>query len=251
MALYMVFIEDVEDKDGERCIMPTSEHLEDMVVLAWQTGAYVFCFVDRAQHLAMMKSIGMYDERLNSDEKATYFFTGENPQWERDKPTGMKLCDYLYRKVERFAIENGVQVVDAGKCSPEQINAMIEVVSERHGESAVNEKLKAELMREYNSRYFNVPVPELPEDKPARRWWPFGKITPAPAWPVLLFFPELIPHHLPECFRILVKPFAHVGRGIHVQLVQLFQQQQRLILNEFSHIEGSFFLLRHVLHSLR
>ncbi len=52
---------------------------------------------------------------------------------------------------------------------------MIEVVSERHGESAVNEKLKAELMREYNSRYFNVPVPELPEDKSARRWWPFGK----------------------------------------------------------------------------
>ncbi|WP_416045610.1 hypothetical protein ACLD9G_29630 (plasmid) [Klebsiella pneumoniae] len=44
MALYMVFIEDVEDKDGERCIMPTSEHLEDMVVLAWQTGAYVFLF---------------------------------------------------------------------------------------------------------------------------------------------------------------------------------------------------------------
>ena len=40
---------------------------------------------------------------------------------------------------------------------------------------AENEKLKAELMREYNSRYFNVPVPELPEDKPARRWWPFGK----------------------------------------------------------------------------
>ncbi|HEN5004750.1 hypothetical protein MUR01_27340 [Klebsiella pneumoniae] len=175
MALYMVFIEDAEDRDGERCIMPTSEHLEDMVVLAWLTGAYVFCFVDRAQHLAMMKSIGMYDERLNSDEKATYFFTGKNPQWERDKPAGMKLCDYLYRKVERFAIENGVQVVDAGKCSPEQISAMIEVVSERHGESAVNEKLKAELMREYNSRYFNVPVPELPEDKPARRWWPFGK----------------------------------------------------------------------------
>ncbi|WP_139507439.1 hypothetical protein, partial [Escherichia coli] len=166
---YMVFIEDAEDRNGERCIMPTSEHLEDMVVLAWQTGAYVFCFVDRAQHLAMMKSIGMYDERLNSDEKATYFFTGKNPQWERNKPTGMKLCDYLYRKVERFAIENGVQVVDAGKCSPEQINAMIDVVSERHGESAVNEKLKAELMREYNSRYFNVPVPELPEDKPARR----------------------------------------------------------------------------------
>ncbi|WP_117098176.1 hypothetical protein, partial [Klebsiella pneumoniae] len=157
MALYMVFIEDAEDRDGERCIMPTSEHLEDMVVLAWQTGAYVFCFVDRTQHLAMIKSIGMYDERLNSDEKATYFFTGENPQWERDKPAGMKLCDYLYRKVERFAIENGVQVVDAGKCSPEQISAMIEVVSERHGESAVNEKLKAELMREYNSRYFNVP----------------------------------------------------------------------------------------------
>nr|WCS70252.1 hypothetical protein [Klebsiella pneumoniae] len=25
---------------------------------------------------------------------------------------------------------------------------------------------------------------------------------------MLLFFPELIPHHLPECFRILVKPFA-------------------------------------------
>ncbi|WP_269707248.1 hypothetical protein [Klebsiella pneumoniae] len=56
-----------------------------MVVL-WRTGAYVFFyFVDRAQHLAMMKSIGMYDERLNSDEKATYFFTGENPQWERDE----------------------------------------------------------------------------------------------------------------------------------------------------------------------
>ncbi|WP_306457616.1 hypothetical protein, partial [Klebsiella pneumoniae] len=155
MALYMVFIEDVEDKDGERCIMPTSEHLEDMAVMAWQTGAYVFRFEDQAQHLAMMKFIGMYHERLNSDDKATYYFTGKNPAWERDKPSGMKLCDYLYRKVEQFAIENGVQVLDAGKYTPEQIGAMIDVVSERHGESAVNEKLKAELMREYNSRYFN------------------------------------------------------------------------------------------------
>ncbi len=67
--------------------------------------------------------------------KSHVLFTGENPQWERDKPAGMKLCDYLYRKVERFAIENGVQVVDAGKCSPEQISAMIEVVSERHGKA--------------------------------------------------------------------------------------------------------------------
>ncbi len=38
MALYMVFIEDAEDRDGERCIMPTSEHLEDMVVLAGRPG---------------------------------------------------------------------------------------------------------------------------------------------------------------------------------------------------------------------
>ncbi len=152
----------------------------------------------------------------------------------------MKLCDYLYRKVERFAIENGVQVVDAGKCSPEQISAMIEVVSERHGESAVNEKLKAELMREYNSRYFNVPVPELPEDKSARRWWPFGKINASTGHAGAVIPPELIPHHLPECFRILVQPLAHVGRGIHIQLVQFLEQQQRLVLNEFSHIEGSF-----------
>ncbi|SQC86725.1 Uncharacterised protein [Klebsiella pneumoniae] len=52
--------------------------------------------------------------------------------------------------------------------------------------------------------------------------------------PVLLFLPELIPHHLPECFRILVQPLAHVGRGIHIQLVQFLEQQQRLVLNEFS-----------------
>ncbi len=96
-----------------------------------------------------------------------------------------------------------VQVVDAGKCSPEQISAMIEVVSERHGESAVNEKLKAELMREYNSRYFNVPVPELPEDKPACRWWPFGKNNGSTGHAGAVILPELIPHHLPECFRIL------------------------------------------------
>ncbi|OKL91453.1 hypothetical protein AM330_005581 [Klebsiella pneumoniae] len=82
--------------------MPTSEHLEDMVVLAWQTGAYVF-FLSTGPASGDDESIGMYDERLNSDEKATYFFTGKNPQWERNKPTGMKLCDYLYRKVERFA----------------------------------------------------------------------------------------------------------------------------------------------------
>ena len=48
--------------------------------------------------------------------------------------------------------------------------------------------------------------------------------------PVLLFFPELTPHYQPEFFRILVKSFAHVGRVVHVQLVQLFQQQQRLIV---------------------
>ncbi len=157
----------------------------------------------------------------------------------------MKLCDYLYRKVERFAIENGVQVVDAGKCSPEQISAMIEVVSERHGESAVNEKLKAELMREYNSRYFNVPVPELPEDKSARRWWPFGKnkrqhrpcrccysSRAYPASPARVF-----PH--PRAAARTCRP------GIHIQLVQFLEQQQRLVLNEFSHIEGSFFLFCH------
>ena len=40
--------------------------------------------------------------------------------------------------------------------------------------------------------------------------------------PVLLFFPELTPHYQPEFFRILVKSFAHVGRVVHVQLVQLF-----------------------------
>ena len=61
----------------------------------------------------MMKFIGMYHERLNSDDKATYYFTGKNPAWERDKPSGMKLCDYLYRKVEQFAIENGVHFVRA------------------------------------------------------------------------------------------------------------------------------------------
>ncbi len=104
----------------------------------------------------------------------------------------------------------------------------------------MNEKLKAELMREYNSRYFNVPVPELPEDKSARRWWPFGKINASTGHAGAVIPPELIPHHLPECFRILVQPLAHVGRGIHIQLVQFLEQQQRLVLNEFSHIEGSF-----------
>ncbi|KSV39909.1 hypothetical protein AT480_26900, partial [Klebsiella pneumoniae] len=69
MALYMVFIEDAEDRDGERCFMPTSEHLEDMVVIAWQTGAYVFCFVDQTQHLAMMKCIGLFAERPHCVEK--------------------------------------------------------------------------------------------------------------------------------------------------------------------------------------
>ena len=78
-------------------------------------------------------------------------------------------------KIRRGNVINGVQILDAGKYTPEQIGAMIDVVSERHGESAVNEKLKAELMREYNSRYFNEPVPVLRVYKPARRWWRFGK----------------------------------------------------------------------------
>ncbi len=44
MALYMVFIEDAEDRNGERCIMPTSEHLEDMVVLVADRGVcFLFC----------------------------------------------------------------------------------------------------------------------------------------------------------------------------------------------------------------
>jgi hypothetical protein len=58
--------------------------------------------------------------------------------------------------------------------------------------------------------------------------------------------PELVPHCQPERFRVLVQPFAHVGRGIHIQFVQLFQQQQRLIPDEFCHVEGGFFLFRHV-----
>lgn len=87
----------------------------------------------------------------------------------------MKLCDYFYCKVEWFVIENGVQVVDVGKCLLEQINVMIDVVSEWYGESVVNEKLKVELMWEYNSCYFNVLVFELLEDKFVCWWWLFGK----------------------------------------------------------------------------
>lgn len=78
MVLYMVFIEDVEDWNGECCIMLISEYLEDMVVFVWQIGVYVFCFVDWVQYLVMMKFIGMYDEWFNSDEKVMYFFIGKN-----------------------------------------------------------------------------------------------------------------------------------------------------------------------------
>jgi hypothetical protein len=34
-----------------------------------------------------------------------------------------------------------------------------------------------------------------------------------------VILPELVPHCQPERFRVLVQPFAHVGRGIHIQFV--------------------------------
>ncbi|WBX45438.1 hypothetical protein [Klebsiella pneumoniae] len=55
----------------------------------------------------MMKSIGMYDDGSTATKKSHMLFTGENPQWEQDKPTGMTVR-LLSSKVERFAIGNSV-----------------------------------------------------------------------------------------------------------------------------------------------
>ena len=45
--------------------------------------------------------------------------------------------------------------------------------------------------------------------------------------------------------RIIVEFLTKVGLNIEIKLVKLLQQEQRLILDEFSHVQGSFLLFRH------
>ena len=46
--------------------------------------------------------------------------------------------------------------------------------------------------------------------------------------------------------RIIVEFLTKVGLSIEIKLVKLLQQEQRLILDEFSHVQGSFLLFRHM-----
>ena len=45
--------------------------------------------------------------------------------------------------------------------------------------------------------------------------------------------------------RIIVEFLTKVGLNIEIKLVKLLQQEQGLILDEFSHVQGSFLLFRH------
>jgi hypothetical protein len=45
--------------------------------------------------------------------------------------------------------------------------------------------------------------------------------------------------------RIIVEFLTKVGLDIEIKLVKLLQQEQRLILDEFSHVQRCFLLFRH------
>ena len=45
--------------------------------------------------------------------------------------------------------------------------------------------------------------------------------------------------------RIIVEFLTKVGLYIEIKLVKLLQQEQRLILDEFSHVQRCFLLFRH------
>ncbi|SWF67974.1 Uncharacterised protein [Klebsiella pneumoniae] len=45
--------------------------------------------------------------------------------------------------------------------------------------------------------------------------------------------------------RIIVEFLTKVGLSIEIKLVKLLQQEQRLILDEFSHVQRCFLLFRH------
>ena len=53
----MVMVADEDDMD--KFIMPTSDDAAYMTMIARQTGTRVFCFRDKAQHLAMLKTLDL------------------------------------------------------------------------------------------------------------------------------------------------------------------------------------------------
>ncbi|SSK77737.1 Uncharacterised protein [Klebsiella pneumoniae] len=48
-----------------------------------------------------------------------------------------------------------------------------------------------------------------------------------------------------KMLRIIVEFLTKVGLSIEIKLVKLLQQEQRLILDELSHIQSCFLLFRH------
>ncbi|KUG49944.1 hypothetical protein AN633_01130, partial [Klebsiella pneumoniae] len=48
-----------------------------------------------------------------------------------------------------------------------------------------------------------------------------------------------------KMLRIIVEFLTKVGLDIEIKLVKLLQQEQRLILDEFSHVQRCFLLFRH------
>lgn len=110
MALYMVMVADEDDMD--RFIMPVSDSLEQMAKIAGETGTYVFCFRDKAEHLAMLKTLDLYHEKMAGNDGGAFYFAGPNPGLAKGKPAGMSMADYVYGKVSQFAIRQGVKVIN-------------------------------------------------------------------------------------------------------------------------------------------
>lgn len=89
MALYMVMVADEDDMD--RFIMPVSDSLE---------------------HMAMLKTLDLYHEKMAGNDGGAFYFAGPNPGLAKGKPAGMSMADYVYGKVSHFAIQQGVKVIN-------------------------------------------------------------------------------------------------------------------------------------------
>lgn len=114
MTLYMVMVADEDDRD--KFIMPTSDDAAYMTMIARQTGTRVFCFRDKAQHLAMLKTLDLYHKKMAGNDKGVFYFAGPNPGLAKGKPAGMAMADYVYGKVSQFALSHCVKVLNPETC---------------------------------------------------------------------------------------------------------------------------------------
>lgn len=153
MKKYIIIEDDCNQLDGGFFINVSSD-LEESIVIAYEAGTCVFEFQDQNQINDFLKSVGLFNPEMGSGGNNTFGFSRETNEIELGRGKDETIAEFIFGKLICYVDKYDLRVFDANSIPKEEIDCLVDIVSRKSGDSAVNEKLKLELHRDFNEPLF-------------------------------------------------------------------------------------------------